>query len=430
MMRRFLICFLALCFIFSSALCEETVAPPVHPLMDKDAPLETIQTPHRFFNLLVLGIDYGGEMYRGSGKKSELSDCHTDAVMVVALDLDENKATLVSIPRDTVTYVPGASGLYKLNSAVNCAATVEEGLEVCCQAVSRTLGGIPIDAYCAVDFAAMIAIGDAIGGVDFELEMTYSHYSRKYEKGWQHLDGLGIADYLRARVIASVNKTDLGRTNRQRELMTAILQKMMAQPEAIAGLVNLLTSEDLHFFTNISTMETLALLPTIMKLDLSQMASYVLEGPYRSGPGNFNFTYTDQENRQAVIKAVWDVQAAQLPYVNKKYTDWLDETGFKGVYAINVTKELLAACGQGDTDAKKEALEAAAIALEETMDAFTLCSYTQTGADIRAYNRALANMKNAADKAAKLFDMKDYTWHPGKYWYANPMVNEYQLDWH
>ena len=43
-------------------------------------------------------------------------------------------------------------------------------------------------------------IGDLIGGIDYDLDMAYTGSSgRTYQKGYQHLDGTGIYDYMRAR---------------------------------------------------------------------------------------------------------------------------------------------------------------------------------------------------------------------------------------
>ena len=420
--RRFFLLLFCCCLFFCCARAEETTPPP-HPLMEPNAPVEKMQLPRRFFNLLILGIDYGNENYRGSGFKSDLTDCHTDAVMVLALDLDEHKLSMVSLPRDTVTYVPGVRGIYKLNAAINCGSTLNGGLDLVCASVSRILGGIPIDAYCAVDFAAMIAIGDAIGGVDFELEMGYSHYARTYPAGWQHLDGLGIADYFRARTNASVGKTDLSRTNRQRELLMTILQKVMSEPDAATNIINLLAGDEQHFFTNISTLQTFLLMPHAARVDFAQVAGYVLEGNYLSGMGNWNFTFTNRENRKAVIKTVWDVDAADLPYVSKEYTEWLESSGFKGVHAIVTAENILSA------STNSEAVETAKALLEETKAAFTLASYTQKGGDILAYNRLLTKMKNATDKAAKENGVKGYIWYPNRNFYANPLINEVQLEW-
>ena len=80
-------------------------------------------------------------------------------------------------------------------------------------AVEWLLGGIRIDYYFAVDMNTMIALGDTIGGVDFDVEMSYTgHSGAEYHMGMQHLDGVGITDYLRARTNATVDGTDIART--------------------------------------------------------------------------------------------------------------------------------------------------------------------------------------------------------------------------
>ena len=61
-----------------------------------------------------------------------------------------------------------------------------------CDAAQWTLGGIPINYYYSVDFDALISLVDAIGGVDFDMDMSYQGDYGYYHKGAQHLDGLGV----------------------------------------------------------------------------------------------------------------------------------------------------------------------------------------------------------------------------------------------
>jgi anionic cell wall polymer biosynthesis LytR-Cps2A-Psr (LCP) family protein len=154
-----------------------------HPLMGQTAITEYIELPRRMLNILLLGIDFGPRGYRGSAWKNEWEECHTDAIMLLAVNLDEQKIDIVSLPRDTVTYVPGVKGIYKLNAAFNCGVTiggtVEAGLEKTCEAASWLLGGVKVDAYCAVDMVTMIERGDAMGGVDFETELAYKGTERR-----------------------------------------------------------------------------------------------------------------------------------------------------------------------------------------------------------------------------------------------------------
>lgn len=193
---------LVLCLSVLSSFAEEY---PEHPLLVPQT-AERASTRDRFTNILLLGVDHGFDGYWGSHQKQALEICHTDAFMVVSINMTKAKADIISIPRDTVTYVPGVRGLYKLNAAFNCADTLEEGFRNACEAASWHLGGIKIDYYVCVDMNAMIRLGDQIGGVDMELEMNY-HGSggRYYRKGFQHLDGQGMMDYARARKNATVN---------------------------------------------------------------------------------------------------------------------------------------------------------------------------------------------------------------------------------
>ncbi len=113
-------------------------------------------------NFLLMGMD------KTDYSISNGSIYHTDAILVVDVNFDEHKIDLISLPRDTLTYVPGIKGNYKLNATNNCGGgKTEEGFQKACEAASWLLGGVRIDYYCAVDMRAMIAIGDAIGGVDF-----------------------------------------------------------------------------------------------------------------------------------------------------------------------------------------------------------------------------------------------------------------------
>ena len=70
------------------------------------------QTEDEFVNILLLGIDYGGKAWHTSGGKEKLEECHTDGVIVVSLNLTKDTISLISIPRDSLTYVPGGKGIY------------------------------------------------------------------------------------------------------------------------------------------------------------------------------------------------------------------------------------------------------------------------------------------------------------------------------
>ena len=404
-----------------------------NPLLEPQE-VPSIKTQQRYTNILLLGIDFGFWEYRGSGSyfKKTLEDCHTDAIMVVSINMTTKDVNLISLPRDTVTYVPGVRGIYKLNGAFNCADTLEEGFERICDAASWLLGGIPIDHYCAVDMAAMIALGDYIGGVDMELEMEYYGSSGKwYNDGMQHLDGMGIMDYVRARKNATINAHDIGRTGRQRQAMAAVFKKLRDNPGLIKSGWDYATSGEINFFTDMSLGKVLNLLNKAQGSD--EIGSYVITGKYRSALNGWNFTFTDQANRIDVIREVYGVEVPEIPYVSYKYTEWLMTEGMQTAQHIAVANKILAYGNTQEqlTAEQQDALNLLQAARDEAVSAFDNAADSMSDADQSVMVQKRRAMVEAGRSAYELFGSPSIgpMWQNGEYWYNDINVNEYQYSW-
>ena len=234
--RSFVLIFALMMLIVSCAQAEsgsfQTIIEPLYDettayILNAPVPPEKPGMAHDIVNILMIGVDYG-ILTSGRGKE-DIKNCHTDCVMMIALDRTAKRISLISIPRDTITYVPGVHGVYKLNNAFNCAGTLEEGIQSTVNTVTWLMGGIRPDHYLLITPHLVELIGDAIGGLDIDVEMRYTgHSGTPYQKGFQHLNGVGIMDYSRARKNATVNNNDYGRTNRQRVVMTALIEKVSA----------------------------------------------------------------------------------------------------------------------------------------------------------------------------------------------------------
>jgi len=410
---------------------SETVSR--NPLIDPhDTPVA--KTPQRYTNILLLGVDFGFQGYLGSGSyfKKTLEDCHTDAVMVVSINMTTSEVNLISLPRDTVTYVPGVRGIYKLNAAFNCADTVGEGFERICNAASWLLGGIPIDHYCAVDMAAMIALGDFIGGVDIEVDMNYTgHSDRNYYKGMQHLDGVGITDYLRARKNATVEGNDIGRTGRQRRMMTAIFEKVKSNSGLIKSGWDYATSGEINFFTDMSLAKVLNLLNKVKNAD--SIGSHVITGEYRTALQGWNFTFTDQANRIEVIREVYGIEVEEIPYVSYQYTDWLMEEGMRSAQYIAVAREVLdyAATLPQLTQEQQDAVTQLTNDRNQAILAFETAADSMTKEDQNVMVSSRRTLLESANRAADLLAYPEAgkLLHGIDYWYKDPSINEYQMNW-
>lgn len=120
--------------------------------------------------ILCMGIDRGGTMTESKevGKTGQ-----ADGIFLLAQDTVHNSLRILMIPRDTMTEVERIheDGTYRASGIthLNVAFAYGDGRETSCQnmsrAVSRLLGGLPIDSYMAVDVSIIPALNDAVGGV-------------------------------------------------------------------------------------------------------------------------------------------------------------------------------------------------------------------------------------------------------------------------
>ena len=407
-----------------------------NPLVDPYKPVEARKLANNMLNILLLGIDYGREGYWGSGGTRAIELCHTDAVMVVAINLDTNHIDLVSLPRDTLTYVPGVRGIYKLNAAFDCASSLEEGLQKTKGAAEWLLGGVQIDYLFAVDMGTMIDIGNLIGGVEMDSEMTYyGHNNTRYKKGLQHMDGYGITDYLRARMNATVNYNDIGRTNRQRQMMLAIFRKLRTDETAVRDIIDTATQYG-GFYTDITAADMvrlIGLLPAILAVEPDTIGTHVLTGNYRSTL-DWNFTYTDQDHRIAVLKTVFGFDAEPIPYVSTKYAKWLLEAGFSAAHVISTSQQMQAFIAGLDAQAltteQQEACAAFEDAYQKAVATFKTAADTMNDNDTLLMKRAKIALRDAANTCAQAIGYTGLSWqYASVVWWEDTFINEYQVDW-
>ena len=159
-----------------------------------------------------------------------------DVIMLVHLDQATGEARLLSIPRDLWVDIPG-NGEGKINAAYSYG-----GPSLMVQTIRENLG-IDVNHYVEVDFLGFIAMVDELGGV----EMSFPYPARdaksglSVEAGSQTLDGEQALAYARSRRYEeyqddrwlSVDASDLGRTQRQQEVVRAILTELKS-PGSIA----------------------------------------------------------------------------------------------------------------------------------------------------------------------------------------------------
>ena len=257
----------------------------------------------RIVNVLLIGVDYSEERETWNGKH----EYHSDVMIIAAINFDENRVDLISLPRDTYAKIPGVDGIYKLNASINCGGGFEAaggaGFLKTCEAANWMIGNAyPVNYYYAVTMPAVKQLINAIGGVDYNLDVSFSMMGRSYSAGPTHLNGQGVLDYLRVRKNVS-GSGDLNRINRQKEMLVAIFESLQKQ-NLILKVPDILNSFDGQLFTNCTLGQTAALTKFAYTLDNDNIGMYSIDGTL-TNIFNWNFCLTDQNNRVDVIEKVY-----------------------------------------------------------------------------------------------------------------------------
>ena len=406
------------------------------PLLDPKK-LTYTKTKDKFMHILFLGLDVTSGDIHASGGKRTVMKSHTDVIMLLSINLTKGRMDLLSIPRDSLCYVPGVHGVYKINAAFNTASNYNEGFRHVKETVGWFLGGLKIDYYCAVDLQAMRRLIDLMGGIDYDLEMTYSSKdgTRKYKAGFQHLDGMGVVDYVRARTNATQNADDMGRTKRNRNMMLALFDRLKSDSNMINELWAETQKSSVNFFTDMNGLRVInEMWDFVQDIDAAQIGSYMIPGTYELYVlGYWNLNITDQKERIKIIKELYGYTAKELPYTSKNFCKWLLNGGFQATQNIRQARLILEYAKTRSKPSKD--LKSAITTLDKAIDT-AVSAYDTAAVKLRATaNKDLTNackkMRTAAEKVVKLSKYKkDVTWEKAKLWYRDPLIVDYpKIDW-
>lgn len=141
----------------------------------------------------------------------------SDTIIIVALDPKEDKMLMFSIPRDTRTEIIGKGFDDKINHAYAFGGT-----QMAMDTVENFLD-TSIDYYVKVNMESFRDIVNAVGGVEVDNPRAFDYEGYSFPAGKQELDGKAALAYSRMRY--EDPKGDLGRNDRQRQVITSIIEK-------------------------------------------------------------------------------------------------------------------------------------------------------------------------------------------------------------
>ena len=258
--------------------------------------------------VLLMGIssDNGGKL--------------TDTIIIATYDPKEQKASLLSIPRDTfVGKNPlTGTGSDKIN------VLYQKGPEKTLNKVNE-LTGLDIQYYMVIDNQALIELVDVIGGVDFyvPIDMVYDDPSQdlhiNLKEGQQKLDGDKAEQLLRYRHGNLDKKTgkylgtypeeyggnDYGRMRTQREFMIETV-KQTIKAKNILKIKEIVDIAYEYVETNLSISVIKDYVPYAVNIDVNNIQSAVIQGG-SYGPPTYPlwFFIPDKKETAELIKELY-----------------------------------------------------------------------------------------------------------------------------
>lgn len=168
-------------------------------------------------NLLVLGSD---------SRDRKVVNSRADTIILAHLKGDRRKAQLISIPRDTWVYIPkSADGRYGGTDGKINAALAWGGTPLMVRTIER-FTGVRVDHVVLIDFAGFEEIIDALGGVDVQVDTSFTSIARPFRQfrtGTQRMDGAAALDYARQR--QQFPDGDFARIRHQQAVVKAVLNE-------------------------------------------------------------------------------------------------------------------------------------------------------------------------------------------------------------
>jgi LCP family protein required for cell wall assembly len=166
---------------------------------------------------LLLGTDTGALGRKQKG--------NSDTMILVTVNPETKKSTMISIPRDTLANIQDGStrNLQKVNSAY-----FRGGNSMAVKTVEDLLN-VSIDYYVTVNMGGLSKIVDAVGGVDVTVPFSWNdtaHDAGIFKKGPAHLNGKRALEFARMRKLDP--EGDYGRQKRQQTVIKAVMKKVLS----------------------------------------------------------------------------------------------------------------------------------------------------------------------------------------------------------
>lgn len=302
------------------------------------------------FKCLVLGIS-----------TDEEGALLTDTIMVASYNPNTQKATLLSIPRDTYTgkNPKKATAYEKINSVYSRNEDLQDVLDEV-----NELTGLNLQYYVIVKTEGFIKLVDAIGGVTFNvpIDMDYDDTSQDLhihlEAGEQVLDGDKAEQLVRFRhnndgttYPEEYGNNDIGRMRTQREFIMEVI-KQTAKVENIFKLGQILEVAEENVTTNVDFNVAKDYIPYAVEFNTENLLTASLPGttpPWNQTNGVSIFVVDEEETQSLIQELFYDRDLDQTTTEEDGTGNTTNTTSTATVSKADIKLEVLNGSGNSKT---------------------------------------------------------------------------------
>ncbi|WP_133243494.1 polyisoprenyl-teichoic acid--peptidoglycan teichoic acid transferase TagU [Pueribacillus theae] len=216
----------------------------------------------------------------------------SDTMVVITVNPKKESMIMFSIPRDTRTEIIGRGSEDKINHAYAFG-----GSQMSVETVENFLD-IPIDYYVKVNMEAFKEIVDAVGGVTVDNKLAFKSGGYQFSEGSVDLDGDAALAYSRMR--KGDPKGDLGRNERQQQIIKAIIKKG-ASPKMITKFNDVLGTLETNVKTNL-TFDEMKAIQKNYRAALGNTEQFEVKGSGTKINGIYYYIVSDEEKNEITAK--------------------------------------------------------------------------------------------------------------------------------
>ena len=193
----------------------------------------------------------------------------SDAIQLVGLNARTGDATVIGIPRDSYTYIPGY-GTDKINAAME-----RGGPQLAAQAVAR-LTRITPDFVFATSFVGFKRMINAIGGVTVRSRYQFSTPKVRIRRGVNQLDPLESLTFVRERY--ALPNGDFDRSSNQSRFLIDTLRTMRVVADEHGSIEQALAAFLQHTDVDVGPVALYRLAHAVLEVEPSAVTACLLRG--------------------------------------------------------------------------------------------------------------------------------------------------------